>query len=91
MGQLQNLAGLVQLQRLPYNTVVVEQGSQADCTYFIKTGEVRVVRRMESSSPFWAQLHTDPLLGPQYHPTSRLNHRSVPFPLYINVSKVVCV
>ena len=84
MGQLQNLAGLVQLQRLPYNTVVVEQGSQADCTYFIKSGEVRVVRRMESTSPFWAQLHKDPLLGPQYSPTSRFNHRSGPFSFCID-------
>ncbi len=81
MGQLHNLAGLVQLQRLPYNTVVVEQGMEAECTYFIKAGEVRVVRRMEASSPFWTALHKDPRMGPQYAPTSHVNQRSPPAPV----------
>lgn len=75
-AQLSNVAGLVQLQRLPYNTVVVEQGTQADCTFFIKTGEVRVVRRMEADTPFWAALHKDPRLGPKYAPASTKHRRS---------------
>ena len=82
MGQLNKLAGVVQVQRLAYNTVVVEQGSYADCTYFIKTGEVRVVRCMQATTPFWARLHKDPLLGPRYAPTSHLKHRSRPFLLW---------
>ncbi|KAL3154498.1 Rap guanine nucleotide exchange factor-like 1 [Trebouxia sp. C0010 RCD-2024] len=73
--QLNNVAGLVQLQRLPYNTVVVEQGTEADCTFFIKSGEVRVVRRMEADTPFWAALRKDPYLGPKYAPAST-KHRS---------------
>ena len=73
--QLQNVAGVVQLQRLPYNTVVVEQGMQADCTYFIKSGEVRVVRRMEADTPFWAALRKDPLLAAKYGPTSNVQRR----------------
>ncbi|KAL0056202.1 hypothetical protein WJX82_008666 [Trebouxia sp. C0006] len=72
-GQLHHLAGVVQLQRLPYNTVVVEQGTDAECTYFIKTGEVRVVRRMETHHLFWAALHKDPLLAPQYDPASNVS------------------
>lgn len=76
-GQLHHLAGVVQLQRLPYNTVVVEQGTDAECTYFIKTGEVRVVRRMETHHLFWAALHKDPLLAPQYDPASNVSRRSV--------------
>lgn len=77
-AQLHNVAGLVQLQRLPYNTVVVEQGTHADCTFFIKTGEVRVVRRMEadSATPFWAALRKDPFLAPKYAPTSTKHRRS---------------
>lgn len=78
-AQLQNVAGLVQLRRLPYNTVVVEQGTKADCTFFIKAGEVRVVRRMQADSQstlFWAALHKDPLLGPKYAPTSTKYRRS---------------
>lgn len=78
-AQLQNVAGLVQLKRLPYNTVVVEQGTQADCTFFIKTGEVRVVRRMQADdqgTPFWAALRKDPLLAPKYAPTSTKHRRS---------------
>ena len=77
-AQLQNVAGLVQLKRLPYNTVVIEQGTQADCTFFIQTGEVRVVRRMQADAqgtPFWAALHKDPLLGPKYAPTSTKHRR----------------
>ncbi|DBB04030.1 TPA: hypothetical protein ACH3X1_013089 [Trebouxia sp. C0004] len=72
-GQLHHLAGVVQLQRLPYNTVVVEQGTDAECTYFIKTGEVRVVRRMDTQHPFWAALHKDSLLAPQYAPASNVS------------------
>ena len=75
-GQLLHLAGVVQLQRLPYNTVVVEQGTVADCTYFIKAGEVRVVKRLETQSPRWAAIHKDPLLGPKYAPTSQITRRS---------------
>lgn len=78
--QLNNVAGLVQLQRLPYNTVVVEQGTEADCTFFIKSGEVRVVRRMEADTPFWAALRKDPYLGPKYAPASTKHRRSEPNP-----------
>lgn len=77
-AQLQNVAGLVQLKRLPYNTVVIEQGTQADCTFFIKTGEVRVVRRMQADAQgtlFWAALRKDPLLAPKYAPTSTKHRR----------------
>ena len=67
------------MKRLPYNTVVVEQGTQADCTFFIKTGEVRVVRRMQADAEgtrFWAALRKDPLLGPKYAPSSTKHRRS---------------
>lgn len=75
MSQLHSLAGLVQLQRLPYNTVVVEQGSKADATYFIKVGEVRVVKRVECSMPFYRQLQKDALQAAKYAPSSQTKHR----------------
>lgn len=76
MGQLHSLAALVQLQRLPYNTVVVEQGSKADATYFIKVGEVRVVKRVECSMPFYERLQKDALQAAKYAPSSESKHRS---------------
>ena len=83
--QLGNVAGLVQLQRLPSNTVVVEQGLPAECTYFIKSGEVRVVRRMEAHSPFWAALRKDPLMAAKYGPTSAVQGRC-PRPTCLSLS-----
>ena len=75
MSQLHSLAALVQLQRLPYNTVVVEQSSKADATYFIKVGEVRVVKRVECSMPFYQKLQQDALQAAKYAPSSQTKHR----------------
>lgn len=33
-------------RKVPYNTVIIEQGNETDALYFVKSGEVRVVRRM---------------------------------------------
>lgn len=75
MAQLHSLAALVQLQRLPYNTVVVEQGSKADATYFIKVGEVRVVKRVQCTMPFYQRLQEDALQAGKYAPSSETKHR----------------
>lgn len=75
MTQLHSLAALVQLQRLPYNTVVVEQGSKADATYFIKVGAVRVVKRVQCDMPFYEALQRDPMQAAKYAPCTQNRHR----------------
>lgn len=34
------------VKKVPYNTVIIEQGNETDAIYFVKSGEVRIVRRM---------------------------------------------
>ena len=77
MSQLEHLAGVVQLRQVPYNTVIVQQGTVADAMFFIKTGAVRVVRRMAATPALQQCLAKDPLLSARYAPTTNLRDRYV--------------
>lgn len=48
--ELEKLASVMIIQKIPYGTVIVEQGGEADALYFILSGEVRVIRKINSVS-----------------------------------------
>ena len=47
MKDLEHLASIMLVKKVPYNSVIIEQGQETDALYFIKSGEVRIVRRMQ--------------------------------------------
>ena len=46
LKELEHLASIMSVRKVPYNTVIIEQDRETDALYFIKSGEVRIVRRM---------------------------------------------
>lgn len=72
--QVSQLASVLQYRRYPPQTKVVTQGGPADSIFFVKSGEVRVVRRMvppkllratlkAAGTPLTARLAYDPTAG----------------------------
>lgn len=45
-ADLEHLASFMPVKKVPFNTVIIEQDCETDALYFIKSGEVRVVRKM---------------------------------------------
>ncbi|GMH37082.1 hypothetical protein BSKO_04955 [Bryopsis sp. KO-2023] len=79
--ELEHLASIMMVKKVPYNTVIFEQGSEADALYFVKSGEDIVER-----------LTTDPMLSSRFAPDVKIDDRfqNVPDPLVTFPRSVPC-